>query len=112
MLRDERVEFVPAWASEDHVDESGAAEKTAAPDKKRELADRRGGGDKRSAAGKHHEIDRELRRIAKQRAGLDVEEARWLREAERLNIWQKLGYTTAVEYLEDVFGHSPRTACS
>ena len=31
----------------------------------------------------YREVDRELRRIAKRRAGLDAEEARWLREAER-----------------------------
>jgi hypothetical protein len=67
------------------------------------------------AQGKHHnadyrEIDRQLRRIAKQRAELDVEEARWLREAERHRIWRKLGFSTALEYLEDVFGYSPRAA--
>ena len=58
----------------------------------------------------HREIDRQLRSIAKRRAGLDVEEARWLREAERLRIWRRLGFSTALEYLEDVFGYSPRTA--
>ena len=57
----------------------------------------------------HREIDRELRRIAKERAGLDGQEARWLREAERHEIWRKLGFSTALEYLEDVFGYSPRT---
>jgi hypothetical protein len=56
------------------------------------------------------EIDRQLRRIATRRAELDVEEARWLREAERQRIWRKLGFSTALEYLEDVFGHAPRTA--
>ena len=58
----------------------------------------------------YREIDRQLRSIAKQRAGLDVEEARWLREAERQRVWRKLGFSTALEYLEDVFGYSPRTA--
>ena len=59
---------------------------------------------------KHREIDRELRRIAKQRAGLDCQEARWLREADRHQIWRVLGFSTALEYLEDVFGYAPRTA--
>src|SRR5690242_3741288 len=59
---------------------------------------------------RHERIDHELRAIARRRAGLEVEEARWLREAERLQIWRKLGYSTALEYLEDVFGYSPRTA--
>ena len=48
--------------------------------------------------------------IAKRRAGLDVEEARWLREADKQRIWRKLGFSTALEYLEDVFGYAPRTA--
>ena len=61
-------------------------------------------------AEKHREIDHELRRIAKQRAGLDAQEARWLREAERHQIWRALGFSTALEYLEDVFGYAPRTA--
>jgi len=56
------------------------------------------------------EIDRQLRSIAKRRAGLDVEEARWLREAEKERIWRKLGFSTVLEYLEDVFGYAPRTA--
>jgi Holliday junction resolvasome RuvABC DNA-binding subunit len=80
MLRDECVDVVPTWAQE---------------------ADKSVG---------HREIDRELRRIAKKRAGLDVEEARWLREAEKQRVWRKLGFSTALEYLEDVFGYAPRTA--
>src|SRR6218665_1054214 len=62
------------------------------------------------AADGYREIDRQLRAIAKKRAGLDVEEARWLREAEKQRIWRKLGFSTALEYLEDVFGYAPRTA--
>ena len=42
---------------------------------------------------RYREIDQQLRSIAKRRAGLDVEEARWLREAERLRIWRKLDGT-------------------
>ncbi|HEY5924660.1 MAG TPA: HNH endonuclease signature motif containing protein, partial [Kofleriaceae bacterium] len=59
---------------------------------------------------RHREIDRQLRAIAKQMTVLDVEQARWLREAERHRVWRKLGFSTALEYLEDVFGHAPRTA--
>jgi len=55
-------------------------------------------------------IDRELRRIAKHRAGLDVDEARWLRVAERFRIWRTLGFSSGLEYLEEVFGYGPRTA--
>jgi hypothetical protein len=80
MLRDESVEFVPTWAEE------------------------------KSESVGHREIDRELRQIAKKRAGLDVEEAHWLRAAEKQHVWRKLGFSTALEYLEDVFGYAPRTA--
>jgi Holliday junction resolvasome RuvABC DNA-binding subunit len=80
MLRDEAIEVAPTWAQEGQTCEN------------------------------HREIDKHLRRIAKKRAALDAEEARWLREAERHRIWRKLGFSTALEYLEDVFGHAPRTA--
>lgn len=63
-----------------------------------------------NATTRHHEIDRQLRRLAKQRAGLDAEEARWLRRADEANVWRALGYVHALEYLEDVFGYAPRTA--
>jgi hypothetical protein len=59
---------------------------------------------------KHREIDRALRGLARRRASLDVEEARWLRLGEQHRAWRKLGYVHALEYLEDVFGFSPRTA--
>ena len=81
MLRDEGVAVEAVWA------ETGEA-----------------------AADSYREIDRQLRRIAKQKAGLEIEEARWLREAERQRMWRKLGFSTPFEYLEDVFGYSPRTA--
>jgi hypothetical protein len=58
----------------------------------------------------HHEIDRRLRQLAKQQAGLDAETAQWLRRAEQANSWRALGYVHALEYLEEVFGYSPRTA--
>lgn len=55
-------------------------------------------------------IDRALRNIAAQRCGLDVEEARWLRKAERRKVWSRLGFVSALEYLEAVFGYGPRVA--
>src|SRR5882757_10319463 len=56
------------------------------------------------------EVDRALRTIAQRRAGLDAEEAQWLREAEALQIWRPLGMVSAVDYMERVLGYSPRTA--
>src|SRR5689334_303995 len=55
-------------------------------------------------------VDRALRRIAGRRAALDAEEARWLREAEALQIWKPLGMVSALDYLERVLGYAPRTA--
>src|SRR6266436_1095903 len=37
------------------------------------------------------DVDYELRSIAKRRAALDAEEAKWLREADRLRIWREVG---------------------
>jgi hypothetical protein len=68
MFTDEAIEVAPTWAQDDN---------------------------KRAS---YREIDKTLRRIAKRRAALDVEEARWLREAERGRIWRKLGFSTALEY--------------
>ena len=56
------------------------------------------------------DVDRELRSIAKRRAALDADEARWLREAERLKIWEPLGMVSALDYLERALGYAPRTA--
>jgi hypothetical protein len=56
------------------------------------------------------EVDRALRDIARRRARLDAEEARWLREAERLQIWRPLGMVSALDYLERVLGHTPHVA--
>src|SRR5262245_18455848 len=55
-------------------------------------------------------VDRALRDIAARRAALDAEEARWLREAEALQIWRPLGLVSALDYLERVLGYAPRTA--
>ena len=56
------------------------------------------------------EIDRELRRLARRRAALDAEEARWLRDAVRAEIWHELGMATLHEYLEHRLGYGPRAA--
>ncbi|HSR98929.1 MAG TPA: HNH endonuclease, partial [Kofleriaceae bacterium] len=55
-------------------------------------------------------VDRALREIALRRAALDAEEARWLREAEALQIWRELGMVSALDYLERVLHYAPRTA--
>src|SRR5512147_2205589 len=55
-------------------------------------------------------VDRALRSIAKRRAALDAEEARWLREAEALQIWRPLGMVSALDYMERVLGYGPRAA--
>src|SRR5438270_13446443 len=56
------------------------------------------------------EVDRELRGIAKRRAALDAEEARWLREARRLMIWREVGCGSLAEYMERRLGYGPHTA--
>ena len=56
------------------------------------------------------EADHHLRRIAKQRAGLDAEEARWLRVAEWTGLHRQYGYATILEYMERVLGYGPRAA--
>jgi hypothetical protein len=55
-------------------------------------------------------VDRALRSIARRRAALDAEEARWIREAERCEIWRELGMVSVLDYLERVFGYGPQTA--
>ncbi|MDQ3336536.1 MAG: hypothetical protein M4D80_15320 [Myxococcota bacterium] len=55
-------------------------------------------------------VDRNLRDIASRRAALDAEEARWLREAERLQIWRQLGMVSALDYMERVLGYAPHAA--
>src|SRR5882724_11251631 len=55
-------------------------------------------------------VDRALRDISVRRAALDADEARWLREAEALQIWRPLGMVSALDYLERALGYAPRTA--
>ena len=56
------------------------------------------------------EVDRALRQIARKRSALDADEARWLRDAEALQIWKPLGMVSALDYMERVLGYAPRTA--
>src|SRR5258706_4330287 len=55
-------------------------------------------------------IDRALRTIAGRRCTLDADEARWLREAEAVQIWKPLGMVSALDYCERVLGYGPRAA--
>jgi hypothetical protein len=55
-------------------------------------------------------IDRSLRRNARWRAAIDADDARLLREAERVQIWKQLGMVNMTDYLERVLGWGPRTA--
>ena len=55
------------------------------------------------------EVDNALRGIARRRAALDADEARWLREAQALKIWRPLGMTNAQDYMERILGYGPST---
>ena len=55
-------------------------------------------------------VDRTLQSLARQRAALDAEEARWLREAERIQIWRRVGCSSLLEYMERRLGYGPRAA--
>lgn len=56
-----------------------------------------------------HVVHDELVGVAKRRAALDAEEARWLREAEQLQIWKQFGMVSIIDYLERVCGYAPKT---
>jgi hypothetical protein len=49
-----------------------------------------------------------LSRLARQRAGLDFEEGMWLLAAQRAGVHARLGYGSFFEYIERLFGYSPR----
>src|SRR6185369_5611197 len=53
-------------------------------------------------------LHQRLRGISKRRAALDAEEARCLREAEDLRLWQWFGYVHMNEYLEHELGYGPQ----
>jgi hypothetical protein len=50
----------------------------------------------------------ELVQLARGRAGLDCEEAHWLLVALRSGAHRRLGFASFLEYLERIFGYSPR----
>jgi hypothetical protein len=50
----------------------------------------------------------QLVRLAKSRAGLELEEGRWLLAAQRAGTHRHLGYGSVLEYAERLFGHAPR----
>jgi hypothetical protein len=54
-----------------------------------------------------HSLHQRLCGIAKRRAVLDAEEARCLRDAERVQLWRRLGYVHMGEYLERELGYGP-----
>ena len=56
------------------------------------------------------QLDRQLRGIARRRAALDAEEARWLVAAQRIALHRRFGYATLAEYLERTLGYGPRAA--
>ena len=56
------------------------------------------------------DIDANLRRLAKARAALDVEEARWLRAAAAEHVYRYFGCSSVIEYLERVLGYTPKVA--
>jgi HTH domain found in ParB protein len=49
-----------------------------------------------------------LVQLARERAGLDFEEGRWLLAARRAAVHRELGYGSFTEYVERLFGYAPR----
>src|SRR5579885_916928 len=49
-----------------------------------------------------------LVKLARQRAGLEFEEGRWLLAARRAKAHRQLGYGSFTEYIERLFGYAPR----
>jgi hypothetical protein len=56
------------------------------------------------------EIDRQLKRVAKARGGLDADELLWLARAERAEVHRQFGHATILEYVERTLGYGPRVA--
>lgn len=55
-------------------------------------------------------VDRELRRVAKEERLLKLDRAQLLTHAVRLRIWVCFGRGSLAEYLEEIFGHTPKVA--
>src|SRR5262245_23613501 len=56
------------------------------------------------------DVDRELKAVARRRAEMDAEELPWLLAAERMEVHRHLGFGSWCEYIERVFGYTPRVA--
>jgi hypothetical protein len=65
---------------------------------------------RRSAQSEWKRVDEHLRALAQQYVTLEAQLARWLREAERVKVWKHRGCVSLAEYLERIFGFSPRQA--
>lgn len=50
------------------------------------------------AAAEWKRVHERLQRIARRRGELDAEEARWLRRAEELSIWRRVGCVSPLDY--------------
>ena len=59
---------------------------------------------------KWEDVHAALCRLAHDKAKYDLEEGRWLIEAERLRVWEEIGIGSYVEYCERLLGYSPRTS--
>ena len=55
-------------------------------------------------------VDRELRRLANAERRLEHDKAHLLTQAVRLRIWSHFGRGSLSEYLEEVFGYTPKVA--
>src|SRR5262249_51672999 len=66
------------------------------------------GGDTTDPRGTWLHAHEELVKLARKRAGLDFEEGRWLLCAFRGDAHAHLGYGAFAEYIERLFGYSPR----
>ncbi len=74
-------------------------------------AESNGGGDFTASMEMSPEtIDRALRRIARSERASDLEKARFLTQAVRQRIWAYYGRASILEYLEELFGYTPKVA--
>ena len=55
-------------------------------------------------------LHKRLKRIARIRGALDVQEAESLRDAQRLQLWRAFGYASLADYMTNELGYSFRTA--
>ena len=69
-----------------------------------------GFGRGRDVAPDWRQLDRQLRGVARRRAALDADEARWLVDAQRIELHRRFGYASLHEYLERTLGYGPRAA--